>query len=669
MNKKSSKRKIVAEEAKNKNEETLTLIAQEEMPQHQMLLEQPQISQQQQQIPKTTENKNDFLIEKHRYTKGRLNTRVETDAVDPPLCARFGVHFIKTLFLMYRCNENCTHASNEQIELMLQYEKTCAIYNGVTWAVNRLAMEACSMTRAEMQNASMTEMRFDSTIPKKADEITVLHDVKSIFAGQVVQRRRKKVLVPFSGGLSSMATLWWCLLKDYDIFLCYAFGALDNTKEITQKPGEIECLLRLLQYARKVDGTLLFDKSDCPESGVHALSRAEIAQRIRIVQVPQSTYYFSENDSSVITTRQPYCDNIVGSRSVKAHPQSYLLFYRQMITVAQSLDCSGIAMGMHGDAKELLTAAQPFFAKLYQHDLIAPFQTRTEALVAFQEAAEKSWQVWKSYFDQKDTVSHGVWQTAGPALMPNAAHYVSTCTAIDRLSREEILFQAQTAALERVQAMMAEEIEREQAKFDAAVARGEKIRKKRAPDPFQHAKYLEFFLEEKARLACDSGKLFHFCNNCIDCWQWREIVTAWSSTKKVQVAPQWQNLLNEYVARLHKSQPTHNFRTQEIIVSNNELSAKDLQQHEKDEDDDDEEEVLAEEENEDQQELDVDLQEEEEEEEEKEEEEATAQDDPMQQDEEPEEDDEEEDDEDDEDDVLDDEEDEEEDDGGGSDYE
>lgn len=568
-------------------------------------------------------NTNTFLIEKHRYTKGRLNTKTEKTG-EPSLCLRFGPHYIKTTFL---ANGHAVrpHVPTDEANLLREYERICTIYRNVDWQVNRAALEACSMSDEDMRRASdlrSGQRANDSSGRSTAMTASVAEastapilcgdaSLREIFDAPVVQRKRKRVLVPFSGGLSSMATLWWCLLQDYDVFLCYAFGALDNCATIAEKPAEIECLLRLLQYARTIDGRLLFDKRERPESGVHELTREEIAQRIRVVQVPQSAYYLP--DRLDVSQDEPFCNDQRGAR-LKAHPQAYLLFYRQMTIVAQSLDCTGIALGMHGDAQQLLNAAHGVFDKLHSHSLLMPFATRVEALVAFQEAAQQSWLVWKSFFLQqqqqqqqqppqppqqqqqslhKDTAPQQpkqrseqansddrepdcavVWQTAGAALMPNASHYVTTCstTSAVRAKRDAVLQSAQNAALERVQCLLEEDLIKEQARIDAAVARGEKPRKKRAPDPFQHAQYLTFFAEELSRQQSgesDGKSLFHFCNRCIDCWQWRSIVAEWHATlgasAMTAVAPQWQNLATEYVARIAASQQRNGSKEATVV--------------------------------------------------------------------------------------------------------
>jgi len=540
----------------------------------QVSLEAPEtVKEEQQAVPAT------FLIEKHRYTKGRINTRVaqDDDAAPPPLCSRFGPHYIKTTFLL-DCSNRRAHATIEERNLWQEYDRLCAFYRGVDWQVNKTAMEACAMTVAECRLAAASKRQqgnaTSTTVEPAAAMIPIEENVKGAFDAHVAVRRRKRVLVPFSGGLSSMATLWWCLLQDYDVYLCYAFAALDATPTIAEKPAEIECLLRLLQYARTRDGTLLFDRRDQPEAGVHQLTRAEISERIRIVQVPQSAYNLPNGIGIDIRNQEPFASDVQGERC-KAHPQAYLLLYRHLITVAASLQCTGIAMGMHGDARQLLTSASKFFAQVYAHDLQMPFASRTEALVCFQEAATQSWHVWKSYFlrrEQQEDID-GVWQTCGPALMPNTSHYVSTCSNPARPALQDVLLQAQLAAFDRVQCLIADEAEKEQGKIDAALARGEKLRKKRAPDPLQHTQYLAIFMEEKARLLSKAPPgLFHFCNQCLDCAQWREITAVWERGGAARrIAPQWQNLFCEYLARIEDaslhSKPLLQQQDQTIIIN------------------------------------------------------------------------------------------------------
>jgi hypothetical protein len=492
------------------------------------------------------------IVERNR--KSKLNTRVPSDD-SATLSARFGPHYIKTTFLMH---SSCAraHATVEERELLAQYDAICNLYKDVEWQINRAAMDACSMMSAEVQRACdrkrvAENIENQPTLPPS--HVAAVEEPTAIdFDVHVAQRRRKRVLVPFSGGLSSMATLWWCLRKDYDIYLCYAFGALDATATIAEKPAEIECLLRLLEYARTVDGKLLFNNS-C-NGGVHGLTRAEINARIRIVQVPQASYNMPAAGDAI--GMPPFADDVNGQRC-KAHPQAYLLLYRHLLTVAESLQCSGIALGMHGDAKQLLQSAQKFFTKIHTHDLVMPFANRTEALVCLQEAATQSWHVWRSYFEngdvrQQQQANGGVWQTCGPALMPNVAHYVTTCSAPPRLSVNELMTKAQEAAVSRIVCLLQEEAEKEQEKIDAALQSGKKLRKKRTPDPLQYARYTEIFLEEKAKLSSEQAVgPFHFCRRCADCRPWRQVVAAWDEAGcSKRIAPHWQNLFCEYLARL-----------------------------------------------------------------------------------------------------------------------
>jgi len=239
-------------------------------------------------------------------------------------------------------------------------------------------------------------------------------------------------------------------------------------------------------------------------------------------------------------------------QSLKARPQSYLLFYRQMITVAQSLSCSSIALGMFGDARLLLDAANSFWKEIHEHDLLFPFESRKNALETFQEACEQSWLVWRSFLSkQEETV--GVWQTAGPSILPNASHYVTTCVTRPPKPLEAQMLEAQERALERVQELIAVESQKEQDAIDDAIAKGEKMRKKRAVDPFQHAQYLSFFLQELESMkgGNESEQVLNFCgqSNCVDCAVWQCIARNWN-TQTDSLRSKWQNLAGEYCARL-----------------------------------------------------------------------------------------------------------------------
>ena len=330
-------------------------------------------------------------IEKQRSNKNRNVAKQDTE---PILSNRYGPHYIKTSFLIDRSNVT-NQPSNEELNLFKVYQELAQHYSSMNWQVNEDALAACSMTVAEKKLASSRKVTAAEPVgitccppvkPMQSREIGVEIEHMQI-------RRRKKVLVPVSGGLTSLATLWWCLLQDFDVYLCYAFDSLSRQPNSVENPFEIQCLLRLLQYARRKDGTLLFE---CAEKGggVYELTRAEIQQRIRVVQVPLSSYYMQNIDAvpQIMATEN----------SLKAHPQSYLLFYRQMIIVAQSLSCSAIVVGLCGHGKTLLEAANPAWTAVHRHELIFPFNSRKEVLNAFQDAVEQSWNVWKSYLQSDE---------------------------------------------------------------------------------------------------------------------------------------------------------------------------------------------------------------------------------------------------------------------------
>jgi len=514
-----------------------------------------------------TSDKN-FLIDKHRYTKGRIvpnrQTQQSFEASDPPLCLRYGSHYIRTTFLLDRSalRQRC---SREEAALLKMYDELCQqYYDAVDWQINESAFQSCRLSKNDEMIARRRRRSTENRYQLPEDSPTTRSDDKQIRCDAHVQNRgRKRVLVAFSGGISSMSALWHCLEQDYDVVLCYACGALVRSADAKQNAREIECLLRILQYARKNDGTLLFDCLAEPGSGVRTLSRQQILQRIRIVEVPQTSYVLPAQADNIPIWQTAI--NAEGLR-MKAHPQSYLLLYRTLLNVAQSMRCDTLCLGLYGDAVRLLRAAETFWsAKVYKHKLLVPFSTRIEAMSSFQHAALRSWQVWKGYFEKKETGvemdTGSVWRTAGPALMPNAAHYVSTCTVEndgDHTNAENVLLTAQKLALERIECIMKQEAEEELRKIDNAAIKGIEMRKKRAVEPYQHPLFLQTVLEEKAKLLCgrelDNIVPFHFCNDCLDCRPWRNCNVESCRKNDDSKLLCWQNLAAEYIQRLMDAQ-------------------------------------------------------------------------------------------------------------------
>jgi len=566
-----------------------------------------------------------FLIEKYRYSKGRSvpSERVTAATQETLLNHSHGPLFIKSTFLIDNCDGLRDNPVDRRIGRV--YDDICRKYAAVSWKCNVDALRAAMVPEAMFEKC--TQRLSTEETQTKIDNATADHDnaqqtesaewassdaQKDLLSRVAKQRKRRRVLVAYSGGITSMALLWWCLQNDYDVYLCYAIGALDKTDNAPQANArEIQCLLRLLQYARRLDGKLLFDHPDAQQGGVQHLSRAEIMQRIQIVQIPQATYTLPDNlvgsayssveeqlgkpsDAEQHALAEPFLTDVDGD-TLKAHPQAYMLFYRHLLTVAQSLQCNSIALGVHGDARRLLLAAQPFFSeRVVQHNLFVPFESRTETLVCWKEASERSWSVWKSYFEEckrRDVIAKqvkqlerkrkkkssdrnnaaaeeeeppntampeplGVWQTAGPALMPNAAHYVSTCTHHDQSDAinctAELLAEAHTCAAERCTKLSVDECGND----------ADAVEKAERKDPTQRAEYVDFLLEEKARLLCKRPKdvqnvnnMFNFCGRCIDCRQWKSTVDRFRAANQkdrlTAFSATWQNLAAEYTARLH----------------------------------------------------------------------------------------------------------------------
>ena len=472
------------------------------------------------------------IVEKQRSNKNRNVAKLDQAT---PISQRYGPHFIKTTFLIDRCHV-MGKPSHEELKLLRAYDELAKKYSSVDWQVNEDALDACLMSKEEKKIAICREK--NATISTEIVGCDAAKPIQScefhIDSEFVQQRRRKRVLVPISCGITSLATLWWCLLQDYDVYLCYAFDALSYSAQNSENSFEIQCLLRLLQYLRRKDGTLLFETTD-KGGGIHQLSRSEIHQRIKIIQVPLSSYFLKKQD-----------DLLPHQYSLKAHPQAYLLLYRQILMVAQSLNCSAIAFGMYDDAKNLLQAACPMFTAIYKHELLFPFTSRNETLESFHDAAEQSWNVWKSFGLEKDNIS-GIWQTAGPSLMPNLAHYVTTCQTRPQTMLEKNMLKAEEKALASIQKLI------EMEEHDTGQDTSTKGKKKRATDPFQHAQYLTTFTKELEKIQDfenDQGIAFNFCgkNNCIDCWLWRK--TLKNQTKRDTARSKWQNLASEYCARL-----------------------------------------------------------------------------------------------------------------------
>lgn len=92
---------------------------------------------------------------------------------------------------------------------------------------------------------------------------------------------RPRILIACSGGLSSLATLWWALQNDYYVYLCYVNGIEGGDTET-----DVRCLLQLLRFGRDQDGRPFVDDPENPAG--EAVYRP--FGRVKILQMPSQPY-------------------------------------------------------------------------------------------------------------------------------------------------------------------------------------------------------------------------------------------------------------------------------------------------------------------------------------------------------------------------------------------
>lgn len=245
--------------------------------------------------------------------------------------------------------------------------------------------------------------------------------------------KKSKVMVSISGGVASLAALWRVLqCTDVEVHLCYLVGV---DRSIVER--ELAVLLELIKYGRDQNGRPFVSP------GVdNALRHPDC----RLKLLPMPTQLFTRRKEATTTW--------------KHHPSTYVLMYRQILTAAQSADCTQIVWGLFDKQRDLLESIAPFFHKrVGQVENWFPFNERLTAIRTLCHGGIRSNNVWKRSNSPSEF-------TDTATLMPDVAQLAWTCS-----------------------------------KFPSTTS-------------------IDKNLDENAVLA-DDFNLYNWCSNCIDCNAWK----------------------------------------------------------------------------------------------------------------------------------------------------
>lgn len=374
-------------------------------------------------------------------------------------------------------------------------------------------------------------------------------------------KSRRRVLVPMSGGLSSLACLWWALQNDYHVYLCYVNGVRGANAR-----AEFRALMELLRYGRDQDGEpfVQYPQNAAGEALLSPYSR------VKIVPIAEQPYVPPAHAAQLSPGYEgPVHENpFVAEASfdeacgLKWHPLTYVLLYRTLLNVAQAFECDTIIFGAYDAPRSMLAAAhQSFSAIVLPHRIVFPFERRIDAVYALQEASERSQQMWQSIAaaaaaagaEVNDEASGGgaaseaaatvapppaglpgaesyavVHTTPGPSLMPDVAHFAWTC---------------------RARRWGADDDAKPEEPPKKPVAKKRKTGDVTAADEddttLSTAEFLRAFYQARHWRGVN---IFQWCGNCVDCLMWRSV--SWLFHRRIGSSPHCLPLRNEYIALL-----------------------------------------------------------------------------------------------------------------------
>lgn len=365
-------------------------------------------------------------------------------------------------------------------------------------------------------------------------------------------KRRRRVLVPMSGGLSSLACLWWALQNDYHVYLCYVNGVRGANAR-----AEFRALMELLRYGRDQDGEpfVQYPQNAAGEALLTPYSR------VKIVPIAEQPYVPPEHAAQLSpgyegpVHENPFVADAAFDEAcgLKWHPLTYVLLYRTLLNVAQVFECDTIIFGAYDAPRSMLAAAhQSFSAMVLPHRIVFPFERRIDAVYALQEASERSQQMWQSIAANVQAAneaaadgggteaastaglpgaeSHAVVHTTpGPSLMPDVAHFAWTCRArrwgVDESNKtpEEKPKKPPMKKRKTGDGSAADE-------DDGALGTADFLR------AFYQARHWR------------GVNMFQWCGNCVDCLMWRSV--SWLFHRRIGSSPHCLPLRNEYIALL-----------------------------------------------------------------------------------------------------------------------
>lgn len=416
--------------------------------------------------------------------------------------------------------------------------------------------------------------------------------------------KKRRILVPITGGISSLACLWYALQqKDACVYLCYVSGMFG-----ANMAGEMRALMQLVQYGRDQNGVPFVENPANPAGEVVYHPHT----RFKVLCMPSQPYRYPDSASVDQLTPDfagPVHENPHDSRpngscpdeqtSMKQHPLSYIMLYRVLLDAAQAWECDTILFGAYGQLRELLAATSICFNSITPHNVVFPFEQRTDALYALQEASVRSSQMWTSIRQQqqrqqqqssgrseslannndsssaqgsrqnslrsssstfsatangstgKKSTFGTVWTTPGPSLMPDVSHYAWTCRGATVLP--DVLQQSEAArvTIEERESDRQAKTKQQDDVDSAGTTKSQTKRKRGVSKAGVTAPITKRFLEEfYARREHRGNNLFNWCGNCIDCYMWRSVSWLWHRSVSVASSSSMMNASSEYTTLL-----------------------------------------------------------------------------------------------------------------------
>lgn len=253
---------------------------------------------------------------------------------------------------------------------------------------------------------------------------------------------RTRLLVPVSGGIASMASVWWALNHPHvEVYFCHLVGLDEDLMD-----RQMLCLTCLCLYARTFEGLPVGASLSTLPGSSEPVRLSQQNHRMLVLPMPAISFVLDER----ITSSD---GGGASERGNRRHPQTLALMYRQILNAAQAAQCSSIVWSFFDAEKQFIEALHPVFVGVHKHQNIFPFKNRNAAFAEFQKACIVSDRVYSqtvmpvklvdsiavsapkkkqkkaamSEQKQQQEMQQQVLQTNGAAIMPDMAQFIVTC--------------------------------------------------------------------------------------------------------------------------------------------------------------------------------------------------------------------------------------------------